>query len=335
MLRFLLPVVVAGVLFGCTQTEKKTVYQAYGGFAEGTSFSVSYKSDSSYDEEIDSLLFFFEKSLSTYDSTSLISALNYNDSTAIPDEWFVTFFNKSVEVSEMTGGAFDITVAPLVNAWGFGFKNKENVTAELIDSIRQFVGIEKVRLVNGKLVKDDPRVMLDGNAIAKGYSVDVLSEFFESKEITDYMVEIGGEIRTKGVNSSGVAWRIGIDKPIDNTTTFDRELEAVAGATNTAIATSGNYRRFYIEEGVRYSHTIDPSTGYPVKHNLLSASVMASDCITADALATSFMVMGAEKSKEFITSHEGIEGFLIFGDGTDGYETWASPGFEKILQSMD
>ncbi|NOR34396.1 MAG: FAD:protein FMN transferase, partial [Bacteroidales bacterium] len=212
------------------------------------------------------------------------------------------------------GGAFDITVAPVVNAWGFGFTERSRVDSALIDSLLQFVGMSKVSLRENKLVREREGMMLDMNAIAQGYAVDVLAGFFDAENIENYLVEIGGEVRCSGKNRFGLDWRIGIDKPIDGLQLPGVQMQAIVQISGRSLATSGNYRRFYEEDGIKYSHTIDPSTGYPVQHGLLSATVVASDCMRADAYATAFMVMGYEKARRFLEKHTYLDAYLIFND---------------------
>ena len=214
-----------------------------------------------------------------------------------PDNYFLTCFECAKEIYESTNGAFDITVAPIVNAWGFGFTEAVEVDSSLIDSLLQYLGMDSVGIVEGKIWKEKDGIMLDMNAIAQGYAVDVLCEFLESKGIINYLVEIGGEIKTRGHNPRGTEWKVGIDRPIEGLQIPGVDLQAIVEISDRSLATSGNYRKFYEKDGVKYSHTIDPKTGYPVQHCLLSATVLAGDCMRADAYATGFMVMGYEKSR--------------------------------------
>ncbi|HEY0732834.1 MAG TPA: FAD:protein FMN transferase [Chitinophagaceae bacterium] len=285
------------------------------GEAQGTTYSITYFSDGniSYKNDVDSILKSIDQSLSTYVPNSIISKINKNDTTVVVDRYFTDVFNKALEISTLTDGAFDITVAPIVNAWGFGFTKKAEVDSAMIDSLIQYVGYKRIRLDNQKVIKPAPEVMLDFNAIAQGYTVDLLASFLESKRIRNYMIELGGEVKTKGKKKDNTPWKIGIDQP-NETETNGRPLQAIIQLENQALATSGNYRKFYIENGKKYAHIIDPKTGYPVNHNLLSATVIAKDCMTADAFATSFMVMGMEKAKQFLSEHKnlGLEVFFIY-----------------------
>ena len=241
-------------------------------------------------------------SLSPFNKESVISRINRNEEVT-PDSMFVHVFQLAKTISEHTYGAFDITVAPLVNAWGFGFKNGQDLTPAQIDSILSFVGFEKVALENGKIVKQDPRVILDCSAIAKGYGSDAVARLFDRKGIRNYMIEIGGEIVVKGLSPKEQKWKVGINKPIDDSLNVNNEIQTILNVTDLGIATSGNYRNFYYKDGKKYAHTIDPHTGYPVQHSILSSTVLAKDCATADAYATAFMVLGLEQAKKDIAVH--------------------------------
>jgi FAD:protein FMN transferase len=314
--QFLL-ILIALFLVSCEgDQQRKFLYLQ--GFTQGTSYHIAYNSPDSidYHDQIKVIFDEIDYSMSTYNPESVISGINRNDPGVVADDYFISVFERAREIYAQTGGAFDITVAPLVNAWGFGFKEMENVTPALIDSLLHFVGLEKVGLdENMEVVKKHPDIMIDMNAIAKGYTVDVVAEFFDDKGVTDYMIEIGGEIRLKGANRNNQLWRIGIDKPVDDPTDISRELEEVLHLTGTSIATSGNYRRYYEKDGQRFAHTIDPVSGYPVQHNLLSATVIAPTCMDADAFATAFMVMGLEKSMEMASSNPELEAYFIYDLG--------------------
>lgn len=305
------------------------------GYTQGTTYQVTYESSSmiNYRDEIEQLLDDFSKSLSLYDSTSVISRINQNDTTVVPDAYFIEVFNTSLKIAQQTNGAFDFTVAPLVNAWGFGKKIASDSVLKktTIDSLLQLVDYKAIKLKDEKIIKQDSAIQLDANAIAQGYAVDVVVEFLESKRIKNYLVEIGGELRAKGKNDKGKFWRIGIDKPIDNSNMYNRELQVVIQLKNRALATSGSYRRFYVKNGVKYSHTIDPKTGYPVKHNLLSATVLAGNCIEADAYATAFMVMGLEKSYRFVKNNPALDAYFIYSDEKGGYQVKYTSGFNELI----
>ncbi len=319
----------------CKLNNSSTDYISFGGFTQGTTYSITYKSSDTinYKEDIEYLLAEFDSSLSTYNKLSVISKINYNQSN-VTDKYFTVVYLKACEIYNKTDHAFDITVAPLVNAWGFGFSNKEQVTNALIDSILDFVGFQKVCLKDSFIIKSDPRLMLDVNAIAQGYSVDVIADFLENKEIDNYLVEIGGEVKTKGLNKNEKPWRIGIDKPIDNNNISGENLQAIINLTNKSLATSGNYRKFYERDGIKYSHTINPQTGYPVSHSLLSATVIANDCMTADAYATAFMVMGLDKAFKLAEQLPDIEAYFIYSDEKGGFCEKMTSNMNNLIEKI-
>jgi len=305
----------------------------FAGEAQGTYYAITYFGNDTivHKNEVDSLLNAFDLSVSVWVPESIISKFNNNDPGAEMNQHFREIFKQSKKIWKNTNGAFDITVGPLVNAWGFGFKNKIQVNQQVIDSLLPLVDFEAVRIENGKLVKDNPGIAIDFNAIAQGYSVDLLGGFLESRGIQNYLVDIGGEVLAKGTKPGGKNWVVGIEKPTDNANAA-RTLKATVEILNQAIATSGNYRKFYEENGIRYSHTIDPRTGYPVKHQLLSASVMADSASIADGYATALMVMGPDKSKEFLKNNPNLEAYLIYSDQDGNYRTWASDKFKKLIR---
>ncbi|MDR3093854.1 MAG: FAD:protein FMN transferase [Bacteroidales bacterium] len=309
-------------------------YVSHQGFTEGTTYKISYSlaaAGESYEEDILQLLQRFSESLSTYIPTSLISRINRNVPDVEIDDYFRTVFMKSAEVNRASSGAFDITVAPIVNLWGFGFtSDAPDINPAKIDSLLQFVGMDKVRIVGNKVVKDSPGVMLDVNAIAKGYSVDVVADFLKSKGCKNYLVEIGGEIVARGVNASGNPWRVGIDRPADHAVP-GQDLQAIVTLDNKALATSGNYRRFFERDGVKYSHSIDVKTGYPVSHNLLSVTIVADDCITADAWATVCMVSGLDKTRWLLADHPELDALLIYSDSQGDYQIEITKGLESAV----
>jgi thiamine biosynthesis lipoprotein len=263
------------------------------GAAQGTYYSIIYfdQQHRNLKPQIDSLLDAFDRSVSLWVPQSILSRVNRNEDPVILDKWFTDNFNYSQQVAKATNGAFDCTVEPLVQAWGFGFDESTNVDTAIVDSLMEFTGYQKVKIVANKIVKSDDRLKIDFNAIAQGYSVDVVAAFLEKKGIDNYLIDIGGEVKAKGEKPGGKPWRVGIEKPAEHKED-DRVLKAVIGLKNRSVATSGSYRKYYEKNGIRYSHTIDPKTGYPVKHSLLSVSVVAGNTALADAYATSFMVMG-------------------------------------------
>lgn len=328
-------IIVSFILFVQCKEESNNIIKI-AGEAQGTTYHITWlsKDDLNYKREIDSLLKALDLSLSTYVPASIISRINRNDTGVIADKYFAEVFNKSVEVSEKTGGLFDVTVGPVINAWGFGFTKKASVDSAMIDSLLDFVGYRMVRLEGRKLVKTKARMIIDFNAIAQGYSVDVLASFLESKGIINYLVELGGEVKAKGKKNNNEYWRVGIDQP-NETATDERPLQAVVQLRDRALATSGNYRKFYIENGKKYSHIINPQTGYPAKHNLLSATVIAGDCTTADAYATAFMVMGLEKSKQFLSENKdlNLEVYFIY-DENGVWKTYTSETMKEWIEEV-
>ena len=311
---------------------RQPAYLFNDGKIYGTIYHIVYEHPRGEDlhSQIDAELAKLNRIFSTFDSTSQISLVNTNQ-PVVPDDLFVNCFNRAMEISALSDGAFDITVAPLVNAWGFGFRHRENITPGLIDSLLELTGYRKVRLEEGKVVKDNPGTMLDMSAIAKGYTCDIIGKYLNEQGCRNYMVEIGGEVVARGVNSKGKQWSIGISKP-DESALFDtQDLQAVVRLPERALATSGNYRNFYVEGGKRYAHTIDPATGYPVQHSLLSATVLADDCMTADALATAFMVMGLEKGVELARKLPEVEVYFIYSDETGLNKIYMSDNFGNYL----
>lgn len=319
-------------LMACEGKKELKVYRIAGS-AQGTYYSITYCSASNENLQpaVDSLFRQFDRSVSAYLPNSLLSRLNNNDTTATADRIFETVFKKAMEVSTASNGAFDITVGPLVNTWGFGFSKKAQVDQAMVDSLLPLVDYRKVKLVKGKLVKADPRIRVDFDALAQGYTSDWLAQFFESKGIHDYLIDVGGEVLGRGQKPNGQYWSVGIELPAQSSED-DRRVQAVLQLKDKAISTSGSYRKYYEENGSRYSHFIDPATGYPVRHSLLSVSVLASDCITADAYATTFMVMGLEKSKAFLAHHPELDVYFISDDQKGGFSIYYTPGYEQLLK---
>ena len=312
--------------------QRSMPYQKDTGFVFGTVYNITYQSNKNLKKDIEAELEKVDFSLSTFNKQSTISKINRNEN-AEADNMFTYIFNLAQDISAETDGAFDITVAPLVNLWGFGFKNDRQPTTHAIDSLKQLVGYKKVKISNGKVKKDDPRIMLDCSAIAKGYACDVVASFLRKAGIENFMVEIGGEIVTRGVNAQRLPWKIGVTKPIDDTLSTNQELQTILNVTNKAMATSGNYRNFYYKDGKKYAHTIDPKTGRPVQHNILSATVLTDNCATADAYATAFMVAGLEKAKDILDRHPELMAYLIYSDEKGRNAVWYSPSLkDKIAE---
>jgi thiamine biosynthesis lipoprotein len=316
---------------GCQHKPKFTYLE---GQAQGTTFRIVYDGEQDLSKPIDSLFHIIDHSMSLWDSTSIISRFNKNQPAAKADLHFENVFRKSYEVSEATDGAFDITVGPLVKAWGFSYKKGLPFpTQNQVDSLRKLIGYRKVQLKNGVLVKENPKTEIDFNAIAQGYTVDVMADFLKAKGINDYLVEIGGEVRTAGHNEKGQLWQVGIDKPTEKEEA-NRPLQTVVALSGKALATSGSYRKFVMREGKKYSHAIDPETGYPITHNLLSVSVIADDCITADAFATAFLVVGLEKAKQ-IAQQQHLEWYGIYTASDGSLATYTTLSFFKTEAQID
>ena len=308
-------------------------YQNNKGRIFGTLYNITYQSEDDLQEEIEAVLNKVDGALSPFNDTSIITRINRNEEV-VPDSFFMRVFDLAKIISKETNGAFDITVAPLANAWGFGFKAGTGVDSLTIDSLRRYVGFEKVWEENGRIRKTDENVMLSCSSVAKGYGSDVVAALFDKKGVKNYMVEIGGEIVLKGRNHKNELWKIGVNKPIDDSLALNQELQTVLSISDKGMATSGNYRNFYYKDGKKYAHTIDPRTGYPVQHNILSATVIAKDCATADAYATAFMVMGLERSKALVDSLPGVEALFLYQNGSDTtrIDYWATPGMREKME---
>ncbi|PWH81696.1 FAD:protein FMN transferase [Algibacter marinivivus] len=324
-MRNLVVLLIISVLFSCKREPKNT---KLSGAIFGTSYSIIYDSDINYETQFDSLFYVINKSLSTYQTNSDISKLNRNESFEI-DKHFIKVYDASKEIFGQTEGAFDPTIGNVVNAWKFGSENTIEVVDSLkIDSLMQYVGFDKTYRSNNTIRKSNPNVYLEFNAIAKGYAVDVLGEYLESNKIEDYLVEIGGEIRTRGINAEKQSkWKVGVEEP-----NFEGQKSILKSITlkDEAMATSGTYRKFKIDEnGNRYAHIIDTETGYPSKTNLLSISVITDDCMTADAYATAFKSMGVDKIKSFLKNHLELKVFLIFENKNKELETLNLNGFPE------
>ncbi len=331
-LPFLLVLVIGTVLI--VRQHKNMPYQRAEGMVFGTVYHITYQSDKELKDAIESELKKVDLALSPFNKASTITQVNNNeDVKAGDDKMFREVFEKAMTISKATDGAFDITVAPLVNAWGFGFKNGTQPDARQVDSLRALIGYEKVSMTNdGHVKKADPRMMLDCGAIAKGYGCDAVARLLRYHDVENFIVEIGGEVVARGKNTQGNPWRIGVAKPTDDSLAVNTENEAVINVTDMAMATSGNYRNFYYKDGKKYAHTIDPKTGYPVQHNILSATVLAKDCATADAYATSFMVMGLERAQQVLEAHNELMAYLIYTDEKGAYQVWYSPALEKKIK---
>lgn len=310
--------------------QQSTPYQHDRGMVFGTVYHITYQSSKSLQKDIEAELAKVDASLSPFNERSIITAVNENRDTVV-NKMFSDVFALAMKISDSTNGAFDITVAPLVNAWGFGFKGGAMPSRHQVDSLKALVGYHKVSLTNGRVSKTDPRIMLDCSSIAKGYGCDVVAKFLSAKGIDNYMVEIGGEIVTRGISEKRLPWKIGVTKPTDDSLNVNQEIQTIINVTDKAMATSGNYRNFYYKNGRKYAHTIDPSTGYPVQHNILSSTVIADDCATADAYATAFMVMGLDKAKAVLSRHPELMAYFILAGADGNNDVWYSPSMKDKI----
>lgn len=308
-------IIAAVLLLLLPNTPKKQYYHNQGNVF-GTYYNIRYESTEDLHQAIQQRLQEFDHSLSMFNPQSVISKVNRNDSV-VTDSLFEAMYHEAHAISQLSGGAFDITVAPLVNAWGFGTKIQEPRTKNQdinLDSIKAFVGYQHIRLNNHHLEKDDNRITLDASAIAKGYACDVVADLLRENGCHNLLVDIGGEVVLQGVNDKGNAWRVGITRPTIDATGAEKELQEVIASSDLCMATSGNYLQYYFVDGQRRSHTIDPRNGYPVQHSLLSATVTASTCMRADALATACMVLGEQAALEMINQTTDAACYLIIAD---------------------
>ncbi len=312
---------------------KDLIENAVQGEAQGTTYTIKYIGEErdGIKRVMDSLLISFDQSLSTYVPTSLVSIFNESDSVII-DHNFRSVFLLSNLIYQETEGAFDPSIGPLIKSWGFDYANPQRMDSSLVDSLLRFCGMEQFHLTDSLLTKDHVNARLNFNAIAQGYAVDLMAERIEKFGIADYYVELGGELKVKGKNKRGEWWMIGIDRPEGDN--LERKLGARISLENKAMATSGNYRKYYEVDGKRYSHTLNPQTGFPAENNLLSATVIASDCGSADAYATAFMVMGKEKSIAYLKKHPALSAYLI-SSGVDGeFETYFTPDLKAVIEEF-
>ena len=321
-----------------------------------TPYHIKFEHTKPLDKEIDEQLKYFYHLFNAFDSTSVISQVNQNRDIRV-DTLFQKVFKKALEVSTETNGAYDVTCAPLINLWGFGFSRKDSVTPAHIDSVRQFIGFQKVRLEGDRIVKDDPRLMMNFSSLADGTVCDMIAQMLEKKGVRNYLVEFGGEMRVKGVNPSGMDWRLGITKPTDDAAGMNQELEQIVSFPKPlGMATSGNYRNFYIKDGRKYAHTIDPREGCPVQRDILSATIVAPDAMTADGgVGHQCILVGTNQCQcgshplgsDMVQVDQGIAGpgtdmfagleyFIICSDSIgDGYHPEYSEGFRRYIVTAD
>lgn len=313
---FLIFLVVGTIVI--VRQHQKRPYIKNNGLVFGTFYHITYQADANLQVEIEKVLQEIDLEFSMFNDSSTVSRINRGEKPSLSPT-FVKVFNLAKDINNKTGEAFDITVAPLVNAWGFGVKNEQLPDSTQVDSLRQMVGMKDLQITSSNVWQNNgPMRQLDFSAIAKGYGCDVVGRLLKHQGCVNYMIEIGGEVVCQGKNPDGEAWHIGINKPSEEDS---RDLQAVIEIKGKALATSGNYRRFYYQDGQRRAHTIDPRTGFPVDHSLLSATVIANDCATADAFATAFMVVGLERAIELVKENH-LKAYLIYTDENDAYAVW-------------
>ncbi len=313
-------------LVGCRSPAPTTL----DGFTQGTTYHIVIRDavDPGVQAEIDTLFAQVEASMSLYNPNSLISKLNKNDTDSL-DSWIAECIALSQAFSQETGGLFDITVGPLTAAYGFA--GTERAESPNLDSLLQFVGYEKISVENHRLIKADPRVRIDLNAVAQGYTVDLAARYLENLGVENYLVEMGGEVFSRGTRADGRAWTVGIDAPIEGNFVQGADVQAALRLSGRGLATSGNYRKFYEDAaGRRIVHTIDPKTGEPVIRNILSATVLAPTAAAADMIGTYFMVAGLDKASEFLDAHPQVDAYIIYTDENGEMQELSTRGLEII-----
>lgn len=301
---------IVAVLASCSKQPQRIQYE---GITQGSYFSIIYYDNEGreFEHEIDSIFKEVDNSVSLWNENSIIRKVNRNEDVVV-NQIFRDNFEWAKKASEFSEGAFDATIGPLVSAWGFHYKRELEMTPEMVDSIRQLVNYQNIEIVDDKVVKANPNMTLDFNAVAQGYTTDLIGKFLESKGIYNYLVDVGGEIMARGTKPNSDLWTIGIEKPAEK---FDseRSVQIKIQLKDKGIVTSGNYRKYIEKDGVRYSHSIDPTTGYPVEQNLLSATVIADNASWADCLATICMIVGKEKASKLL-ENQGVEAYFIYVD---------------------
>ncbi len=322
--------VLTAIIIVIVRQQKTIPFQHNTGFIFGTIYNITYQSDDDLQTEIEEELKKVDESLSTFNKTSTISKINQGKDVKV-DDMFAEVFTLGENIAKETDGAFDMTVAPMVNTWGFGFKTGKEPSKAVVDSLRNIVGYQKIKMEKKHIIKQNPNTMLDCSAIAKGFGSDVVAKFLRQKGIKNFMIEIGGEIVTYGLNEKRVPWKIGVTKPVDDSLNNQQEIQTILNVTNKAMATSGNYRKYYYKNGKKYAHTIDPKTGYPVQHNILSSTVFADNCATADAYATAFMVTGLDGAQKILAKHPELMAYFIYADQNGKNAVWYSPKLRKKI----
>lgn len=316
------------LLASCNRVPQKMVLQ---GEAQGSYYAITYFDEQgrNFQQEIDSIFHAVDVSVNLWVDMSVISKVNRNEEVKL-DSIFVDNFRIAQEAASLSDGYFDPTISPIVAAWGFSYKHGDTITSQLIDSLKQLVDYRNIRIEEGKVVKANPAMTLDFNAIAQGYTSDLIASFLDSRGIKNYLVDTGGEIMARGEKPNGQPWIVGIEKPADN---WDSEqvVHTRIALRDKGLVTSGSTRKYVERNGKRYSHCIDPKTGYPVEHNVLSVTVLAENSVWADALASICMVMGMEKSLPLIENMDGVEAYYIYVNEQNALETFATDGFAKLV----
>jgi len=320
---------LALIVVSCTPQKNYTKIE---GFTQGTTYSITYYDSLNRDFslQIDSILSRIDHSMSIYNDSSIISKINSNQSDSI-DDLLKDVIMASFDIYRQTDGAFDITVGPVVRAIGFGRDKTQGIDSARIRTLLPLIGMSKIRIEGNTLKKDDSKIQIDVNAIAQGYTVDVIGKYFENKGIKNYLIEVGGEITARGKNSKGTDWVVGIDKPVESALPGENIQAKISISNGYGLATSGNYRKFIEVNGQKYAHTINPKTGFPELNNLLSATVVAPNATKADALATAFMVKGVDWSKYFVVNTNDIDAYLVFSDSLGNYRVWMNEGMKKRI----
>ena len=315
------------VLASCNKPQKIVLQ----GLAQGSYYAITYYDEKgrNFQHEVDSIFHAVDMSVNLWVDSSIISKVNRNEEVTL-DSIFINNFKIAQEAAQLSDGYFDPTISPIVAAWGFSYKTGDSITPQLIDSLKQLVDYRKIRIENEKIVKENPSIQLDFNAIAQGYTSDLIAHFLESRGIRNYLVDTGGEIMARGAKPDGKPWIVGIEKPAEN---WDSEqvVQTRIALRDKGLVTSGSTRKYVERNGKRYSHCIDPKTGYPVEHQLLSVTVLADNSVWADALASICMVMGKEKSLPLIENLDEVEAYYIFVNEKNELETIATEGFKKLV----
>ena len=332
MKRWIILIIGLVILASCGKQPKKMVLQ---GLAQGSYYAVTYYDEQgrNFQHEIDSIFHAVDMSVNLWVDSSVISKVNRNEEVVL-DQIFIDNFNIAQEAAKLSDGYFDPTVSPIVAAWGFSYKVGDSITPQLIDSLKQWVDYRKVRIENGKVIKESPNMTLDFNAIAQGYTSDLIAAFLESRGIKSYLVDTGGEIMAKGEKNNGKPWIVGIEKPAENKDS-EQVVQTRIALRDKGLVTSGSTRKYVERNGKRYSHSINPKTGYPVEHNVLSVTVLAENSVWADALASICMVMGLEQSLPLIESLDGVEAYYIYSNEQNELETFATEGFKTLIINKD